>query len=82
MGARGWFSYPYLMDWSFAMKESLQDVIDSVQSYDRDHCIAQLLRIRRPKVDFTAEFLQQQSLDRLRHILVAAFLQARKSCQH
>ena len=64
------------------MKKSMTDLVNTVQSFDRDHCIAQLQQLRRPKLDFTDEFLQNQSLDRLRHIVMAAFLQARKSPIH
>lgn len=34
--------------------------------------------IERPRLDFTDEYLNAASLDQLRHILVAAVIQARK----
>ena len=60
------------------MGQSFEDLIVGIQSFDRDRCIDQLRRLERPKTDFTDEFLQKQSLDQLRHILAAAFLQVRK----
>ena len=62
-----------------AMKKSMDNLVNTVQSFDRDRCIAQLSSLKRPKIDFTEEFLQQQTLDRLRHIVLAALLQAAKA---
>lgn len=55
--------------------ETLDHMIRSVQHLDRERCKACLKTIKRPKLDFTEEFLDTLSLDRLHHILVAAFLQ-------
>ena len=45
---------------------------------DRDHCKAALSGFEQPSLDFTDDFLNQISLDRLRHILMAACLQSRR----
>jgi hypothetical protein len=58
---------------------SINELILQVGSFDRDGCIEHLRQMRKPRLDFTDEFLQGQSLDHLRHIVMAAFLQARKS---
>ena len=61
------------------MSQAINDMMQTVESLDREGCITQLRRIRRPKLDFTEEYLQGQSLDKLRHIVMAAFLHAFKS---
>ncbi len=61
------------------MSQTINDMMQTVESLDREGCITQLRQIRRPKLDFTDEYLQGQSLDKLRHIVMAAFLQAFKS---
>jgi predicted ribonuclease YlaK len=58
---------------------SSDDVLRRVYAMSRQVCMAELRRIDRPRLDFTDEFLAAQSVDRLRHLLVAAHLQARKS---
>jgi hypothetical protein len=58
--------------------ESIDELIRDVQTMDRDGCMTQLRQIGRPRIDFTDEFLNSLSLDRLRHVVVAAFLQSRK----
>ena len=61
------------------MDEPIDQLLTRVYELDRDHCKAALRRFHRPTLDFSDEFLNMQSLDRLRHILMAACLQARKS---
>jgi hypothetical protein len=55
----------------------IDELIESVPKLDRDTCTAQLRRFRQPRLDFTDEYLDCLSLDRLRHVLLAACLQAR-----
>jgi len=58
-------------------QQQVDHLIEVVSSMDRDDLCASLLSFTgRFPVDFTAEYLQELSLDRLRHILVAACLQA------
>jgi len=62
-----------------SLDTSIEERITDVQQFDRKRCIAELLRIRRPRLDFTSEFLNGLDLEHLRHVLVAAFIQAHKS---
>ena len=55
--------------------KTLDHMIRSIQDLDSDRCKACLKSIKRPKLDFTDEFLDSLSLDRLHHILMAAFMQ-------
>ncbi len=59
---------------------SVDDLVRTVCSFDRDACKSRLRQMRLPGMDFTEEFLESLSLDRLRHILMAAYLQAMKRC--
>ena len=63
------------------MKSQLEQKIQEVYGLDHARCKAELLNIARPRLDFTEDFLDQQSLDHLRHILVAAYVQAAKSAR-
>ena len=54
------------------------DLIQSIATYDRRQCVEQLEAITRPPLDFTRDFLEMQSLDRLRHIVMAALIQSRR----
>lgn len=47
-----------------------------IPELNRDQCIAELQRFDRFPIDFTPQYLQQLSIDKLRHILLAAFLTA------
>lgn len=57
---------------------SLEQIVHQAASLDRNDCIAELRNLPHLKLDFNDEFLQQQSVEKLRHILVAASLQARR----
>jgi hypothetical protein len=61
-----------------AADPSVEDLIRSVQELDRDTCKARLRAIYQPRLDFPNEFLDTLSDERLRHLLLAACLQARK----
>ena len=61
------------------MDPQIEKKIREVYILDHASCVAELLMIKRPKIDFTADYLDQLSIERLRHILVAAYLQAAKS---
>ncbi len=54
-------------------------LITDVFQFDHARCKAELARISRPKLDFTEEYLDTMSVERLRHVLVAAYLQAQRS---
>jgi len=57
----------------------LEQLMTQVAGYDRRRCIDELSQIRRPRLDFTEEFLKGMELDRLRHVLLAAVIQSRKA---
>ena len=57
----------------------LESHIQNVYHLDHASCKAALLDINKPRLDFTEDYLDRMSVDRLRHILVAAYLQATKS---
>lgn len=46
---------------------------------DRDTCVNTLKSVAWPPLDFTDEFLSRVNLDRLRHIALAACMQAARS---
>ena len=46
---------------------------------DRDTCVNTLKSLAWPPLDFTDEFLNRVNLDRLRHIALAACMQAARS---
>jgi hypothetical protein len=61
-----------------AADQSLEDLIKSVQELDRAACKERLRQMERPRLDFPDDFLDALSEERLRHLLLAACLQARK----
>lgn len=56
----------------------IEQLIDQIADMDRDDCIIHLRMFEQPMLDFSREYLNQQSEEQLRHILLAACLQARK----
>lgn len=56
----------------------VEQVIQEIVLLDKPGCIAHLRRFQKPSLDFTDEYLQDCSLEQIRHILLAATLQARK----
>ena len=61
------------------MDEQIEQKIQDVYGLDHAQCKAELMRIDRPQLDFTHEYLDALSVERLRHILVAAYLQSAKA---
>ncbi|HEX9897993.1 MAG TPA: hypothetical protein VGC81_02140 [Candidatus Methylomirabilis sp.] len=59
-------------------QRQFEEVLRSVQSFDRDACKTRLRSLDELSLDFTDDFLDSLTLDRLRHLLIAAWLQARK----
>lgn len=55
----------------------IEHVIREIGDLDRDACILRLRSFRQPRLDFSDDFLRDLTLERLRHILLAACLQAR-----
>ena len=56
----------------------INDLVRTIHSLDRDRCKVELLSFQASKLDFTEQYLDQMSTERLRHVLMAACLQARK----
>jgi hypothetical protein len=61
------------------LDQPVERLVSRISRLGRAACVAEIRRIDRPRLDFTDDFLQRQPLDRLRHILVAAILQNRKT---
>jgi hypothetical protein len=59
--------------------EQIEELITVVAALDHDALVQHLRDYRASfPVDFTREFLEQQSLDRLRHLFVAMCLQQQR----
>jgi len=61
------------------LEQSIDRLITSIGELDREECIHELRSLHRPRIDFTDEYLDALSLDRLRHILAAAMIQAHRA---
>jgi len=62
------------------MPMKLDDVVTTVATMSREQVQKEIIRFNgRFKLDFTPEYLMTQTLERLRHILLAAKLQQLKS---
>ncbi len=57
----------------------IDQLLKTVQDLDRSGCKTQLRGLDRIHLDFTDEYLDALTLERLRHILVAACIQSRKT---
>ena len=60
------------------LNRPVEQLIQEIHSLDREGCTAELRTMNRPRLDFTPEFLEHLTLEQLRHVLMAACLQARK----
>jgi len=60
------------------MDPAVEQQILQVYDLDRAGCTEQLLHMEQLKLDFTTEYLSQISIEQLRHLLVAAYLQVTK----
>lgn len=58
--------------------QSLEQQITAISGYDRRRCVETLSTLPRPRLDFTRDYLDRLDLDRLRHILAAALIQANR----
>ncbi len=56
----------------------IERLLQRIATLDRAQCIAELRGLPRPKLDFTDEYLDRQSIEGLRHLLLAAVLTARR----
>ena len=60
------------------LNQPVEQIIEEIHGLDRGRCIAELRSLPRLRLDFTPDFLEHLSLEQLRHVLMAACLQARK----
>ena len=64
------------------LNQPVDRIIEQIHQLDRDGCVAELRGIQTPRLDFSDEYLASMSLDQLRHVLMAACLQARRAPGH
>ena len=50
--------------------QPLNQLIQTIHALDRDRCLCELRSLERLQLDFTDEFLNTLSHDRLRHVLL------------
>jgi len=60
----------------------IDQIIHDIHALDRAGCINTLRAFQQPQLDFTDAYLQEMSLDQLRHVLMAACIQARRGVGH
>ncbi|MFW5682370.1 MAG: hypothetical protein ACOC1G_05135 [Phycisphaeraceae bacterium] len=60
------------------IRASLNELTREIGELDRPACIRELRCVPYIRLDFTDDFLDGLPLDSLRHVLMAAVLQARK----
>jgi hypothetical protein len=58
---------------------SLNQLAAHVNGLDRDGCIAALHSFKSIRLDFSEKYLADASLERLRHILLAAYITAQRA---
>lgn len=61
--------------------KNIDELLCEIASLNREACVEELRALPRPVLDFTDEYLASMTLERLRHTLAAACLQARKSAR-
>ena len=75
-GAEG--KHGYNGEISVHIEKPIDQLIAEIMGLNREICILELKQFSGLTLDFTDEFLRLQDTDHLRHILLAACLQARK----
>jgi hypothetical protein len=60
------------------MSLTLNQLAAVINSFDRQTCIDELKHFEAIPMDFTEDFLTRTSVEKLRHILLAAYLTRRK----
>ena len=56
----------------------LETLMQALAILPRERCVAELADVPHLHLDFTDDYLATQSTDQLRHLLLAALLQARR----
>ena len=59
----------------------LDDLLQTIHSFDRNQCIDELINFKYFPLDFDQAYLSQLSLEKLRHVLMAAYVTARNKAQ-
>ena len=57
----------------------VDDLLQQVAVMDQSTCIEKLRDVSNPPIDFTDTFLESMSLEKLRHVVGAALLQAKRA---
>jgi len=60
---------------------SMEQVAQRVHSYDREQCIEELIHFKAMRLDFTRDALERMSIEKLRHLLLAAHITVQKYSQ-
>ncbi len=60
---------------------AMEQMIQEVGGLSRERCLQELALVPHVPLDFSAEYLDLQSTDQLRHLLFAALLQARRHAE-
>ncbi len=58
--------------------QPIETIASQVYTLDREQCIRELQSFEAFPLDFTAQCLRQMSLEKLRHVLMAAMITARR----
>lgn len=64
------------------LDQPIDRIIADIHALTRAGCIGALRAFEQPQLDFTDEYLEGMSLDQLRHVLMAACIQARRGVEH
>ena len=59
----------------------LDDLLQTIHSFDRNQCIDELTHFKSFPLDFDEGYLDKLSLEKLRHVLMAAYVTARNKAQ-
>lgn len=57
-----------------SLEQPIESTVRTIHELDRNGCIHELMGFRAIPLDFSREYLDGMSLERLRHVLLAAVL--------
>jgi hypothetical protein len=64
-----------------SLNQPIEATVQQIQQLDRAACIHELIHFSHIPLDFTPEFLDRMSVERLRHVLLAAVLTVSNRCR-
>lgn len=67
-----------MVDRIMSPNKPLEQLAVEINHFDRNRCINELCHFDGLQLDFTPEFLGQMSVEKLRHVLMAALITASK----